>query len=267
MDITTIAGLVVALVIVALVMVIDGGSPVELFIAPQAILLTMGGAIVAAIISMPMKDVMSIPKYFMKAFLGGKIEPHHSIEMLTRMADKARREGLLSLEDESKKLSDEFLKKGLMLVVDGVDPAQVRSILDIEIHHMKERHEMGGISFFTAAGGYGPTMGIIGTVMGLITVLKELSNPGVLGEKIAVAFLATLWGILTANLIWLPLAGKLRVKSEEECLYRLMLMEGILAIQAGENPRIVREKLCAFLPPKERPAEAGAQPAGQKAKA
>ncbi len=266
MDITTIAGVIVALVLVALVMVIDGGSPAELFIAPQAILLTMGGAVIASIISMPLKDVMGIPKFFMKAFMGGKIEPHHSIEMLTRMADKARREGLLSLEDESKKLGDPFLQKGLMLVVDGVDPAQVRAILEIEVHHMKERHEMTGIAFFTAAGGYGPTMGIIGTVMGLITVLKELSNPGVLGEKIAVAFLATLWGILSANLIWLPLAGKLRIKSEEEVLYRKMLMEGILAIQSGENPRIVKEKLCAFLPPKERPVEAGAQ-AGQKAKA
>lgn len=266
MDITSIVGLVLAFVLVAVVMIIDGGSPAELFAAPQAILLTMGGAIVAAVISMPMKDVIAIPKYFMKAFLGAKIEPHHSIEMLTRMADKARREGLLSLEDESKKLNDEFLKKGLMLVVDGVDPAQVRAILDIEIHHMKERHETTGIAFFTAAGGYGPTMGIIGTVMGLITVLKELSNPAVLGEKIAVAFLATLWGILSANIIWLPLAGKLKVKSEEEILYRLMLMEGILAIQSGENPRIVREKLCAFLPPKERPVDAAAQ-AAQKAKA
>ena len=267
MDITSIGGLIAAFILVAVVMVLDGGSPVELFAHPQAILLTMGGAVVAAAIAMPMKDVISIPKFFMKAFLGDKIEPHHSIEMLTRMADKARREGLLSLEDEAKKLNDEFLRRGLMLVVDGVDPAQVRAILEIEIHHMKERHETSGIGFLTACGGYGPTMGIIGTVMGLITVLKELSNPAVLGEKIAAAFLATLWGILSANVIWLPLAGKLRVKSEEETLYRMMLMEGILAIQSGENPRIVREKLSAFLPPKERPAEAGGQPAGQKAKA
>ncbi len=267
MDLTTILGLIIGLALVAVVMIIDGGSPVELFAAPQAILLTMGGAIVATVISMPMKNVMAIPKWFLITVMGHKIDPRQAIELLAKMADKARREGLLALEGESKAIADPFLKKGVMLVVDGVDPAQVRSILEIDIHHMQERHEQGGIGFFTAAGGYGPTMGIIGTVMGLVTVLQELDKPGELGQKIAVAFLATLWGILSANLIWLPLAGKLRSKSDEEVAYRHMLMEGILSLQAGENPRIVREKLSAFLSPKERPVEAAAAGGAQKAKA
>ncbi len=264
MDLTTIIGLVLGLSIVVVVMILDGGSPAELFMAPSAILLTIGGAIAATIISYPMKSLKSIPKWFMIAFLGpkGQMEAVEAIEALTKMADKARREGLLALEDESKKMSDAFLRKGLMMVVDGVDPAQVRAILEIDIRHMRERHEMGGINFFTSAGGYGPTMGIIGTVMGLISVLQKLDDPGTLGESIAVAFLATLWGILSANLIWLPLAGKLRARSEEEISYRHLLLEGILALQAGENPRIVKDKLNAFLPPAERKEDEG-----EKAKA
>ena len=272
MDLTTVIGLVLGMAIVGIVMVIDGGSPAELFAHPQAILLTVGGAMIATVISYPMKSLKALPKWFMIAFMGNKIKSDatEAIDALTRMADKARREGLLALEEESKKMEDEFLRKGLMMVVDGVDPAQVRAILEIDIRHMRERHEQGGINFFTAAGGYGPTMGIIGTVMGLISVLQELDNPGTLGKSIAAAFLATLWGILSANLIWLPLAGKLRANSEEEIAYRHLLLEGILALQAGENPRLVKDKLNAFLPPTERQVEgeaAGGAPAKAKAQA
>lgn len=271
MDLTTIIGLVAGLGIVGVVMIMDGGSPAELFAHPSALLLTIGGALAASAISFPLKTLMAIPKWFMIAFMGNKtkMEPGAAIDNLSRMADKARREGLLALEEESKKVSDEFLRKGLMMVVDGVDPSQVRAILEIDIRHMRERHEGGGIAFFSAAGGYGPTMGIIGTVMGLISVLKELDDPGKLGESIAAAFLATLWGILSANIIWLPLAGKLRANSEEEVAYRHLLLEGILALQSGENPRIVKDKLNAFLPPAERRAEGeGAAEGGkQKAKA
>jgi chemotaxis protein MotA len=191
-----------------------------------------------------------------------------AIGILTNMADKARREGLLALEEEAKNIDDPFLQKGIMLVVDGVDPAQVRAILETDIKHMRERHSQG-IEFINSAGGYGPTFGIIGTVMGLITVLQELDEPSKLGKSIAAAFLATLWGILSANVIWLPLAGKLRTKSEEESAYRSLLVEGILALQAGENPRLVKEKLTAFLPPSQRESEelsqSGTQQAGAEA--
>ena len=162
-----------------------------------------------------------------------------------------------------------------MLVVDGVDPAQVRAILEIDIEHMRERHA-ANYGLFSAAGGFAPTFGIIGTVMGLISVLKQLDDPSKLAGSIASAFLATLWGLLSANLIYLPLGGKLRAKSEEEAAYRTLLMEGILSLQAGENPRIVREKLGAFLPPKAREKEEKGKgkekakaeaPAGKKAKA
>jgi chemotaxis protein MotA len=251
MDIATVIGLVLGFTVVMLVMILDGGSPLELFAAPSAILLTFGGAIVATTYAMPLEAVLKLPKYFQKAFFTKKVHLQSIIETLASMADKARREGLLALEEESKKIPDPFLRQGIMLVVDGTDPSQVRAILESEIKNMEERHEVG-ISFFAQAGGFAPTFGIIGTVMGLIGVLKELDNPSKLAKSIAAAFLATLWGLLTANLIWMPIAAKLALRSKEEASYRKMLMEGVLSLQAGENPRIIKEKLSSFLPPNER---------------
>ena len=170
------------------------------------------------------------------------------IELIVKMADRARRDGLLALEEELKKIDDKFLQKGIMMVVDGVDQAQVRAILETNIEQMRARHRVG-YGFFGSAGGFAPTFGIIGTVMGLISVLKQLDNPATLAKSIASAFLATLWGLLAANLIYLPLSGKLKGKSEEEAHMRYMQLEGIIAIQAGENPRIVREKLKCLLTP------------------
>jgi len=262
MDLATTLGIGLALSIVAAVMILDGGSPAELFIVPQAILLTLGGSLVGAMATVPLGAVTNMPKYFKIAFLPKKEKHGELIDMICKMADKARREGLLALEEESKKIHDPFLRKGIMLVVDGVEPAQVRTILEVEIEHMSERHAVG-IGFFNSAGGFAPTFGIIGTVMGLIVVLKELTNPEKLAKSIASAFLATLWGLLSANLIWMPIAGKLAFRSHEESAFRHMLVEGIISLQAGENPRLIREKLYAFVPPKERVTE---KEPGKKAK-
>jgi chemotaxis protein MotA len=229
----------------------DGGNIQELFLHASALILTIGGAIGAGAISFPLSTTLNIPTLMMKAFLSSKEDTQSIIEELVKMADKARRDGILALEEDAKKIEDEFLRKGVMLVVDGVDAQQVRAIMQSDTRLMHERH-LSGVGLLAAMGGYAPTLGIIGTVMGLINVLKQLSQPEKLGEAIGAAFLATLWGILSANLIWLPIASKLRVKSEEEVEMREMLIEGVLALQAGENPRIVREKLSAFLPPKKR---------------
>jgi chemotaxis protein MotA len=266
MDLATIIGLVMGVVTIVVVLILDGGSPGELFKVPQAILLIFGGSIAATMISTKLSSTMALPKFVMLAIKGQNMEGAKAIDLLTKMADKARKEGLLALEEESKKIDDPFLRKGVMMVVDGVDPAQVRAILEIEIEHMEERHGVG-IGYFTAAGGFAPTFGIIGTVMGLIGVLKELDDPNKLAHSIAAAFLATLWGLLFSNMIYLPLGNKLKQKSGEEVAYRKLLVEGIISLQAGENPRLVKEKLSAFLPPKTRPQEADAAPAGKKAKA
>jgi chemotaxis protein MotA len=263
MDLSTIIGLVGSIVIVVLVLILDGGSPMELFATPQAILLTLGGSLVATLVTVPLSIFMKLPKLFMKAIFQEKSNIKESVEAITRMADKARREGLLALEEDSKNIEDAFLKKGIMLVVDGVEPEQVRTILELEIHHMEARHAIG-YGFFNTAGGFSPTFGIIGTVMGLISVLKNMSDPDKLTRSIASAFLATLWGLLSANLIFLPIGGKLANKSHEESAYRHMLVEGILSLQAGENPRLIREKLIAFLAPSARAAE---EPAKAEAKA
>ncbi|MEI8131681.1 MAG: motility protein A [Leptolinea sp.] len=266
MDIATVIGLVLGITIVVIVMIMDGGNPLELLSNPSAILLTIGGALAATAYAMPLEAVMKLPKYFQKAFFVKKVHLQSIIETLASMADKARREGLLALEEESKKIPDAFLRQGIMLVVDGTDPSQVRAILDLEIKNMEERHEVA-INFFNQAGGFAPTFGIIGTVMGLISVLKELENPGKLAKSIAAAFLATLWGLLSANLIWMPIAAKLALRSKEEVSYRKMLMEGVLSLQAGENPRIIKEKLSAFLPPAERKASGEKGGAGAPAAA
>ncbi len=248
MDLGTILGIVLSAVIIVVVMIMDGGNPTELVTHPAPILLTLVGSLMATMATTSLANVLKLPKYLIIAIK----EPHYgaeeAIETLAKMADKARREGLLALEEESKKISDPFLQKGIMLVVDGVDPAQVRSILETQIEHMQERHGHG-IHIFNTAGGFAPTFGIIGTVMGLISVLKELDNPAKLAGSIAAAFLATLWGLLSSNLIYLPLGGKLKHKDSEEVAFKTLLLEGILSLQAGENPRIVREKLQAFLPP------------------
>ncbi len=267
MDIASIAGLVIALTTVIAVMILDGGSPAELFAAPAAILLIFGGSLGATIITTPLHVAMQFPKYIMKAFLTKPFDAKGTIELLTKLADKARREGLLALEEDSKKIEDPFLRKGISMVVDGIDSEQVEAIMENVIDQMKARHKHG-IGFFASAAGFAPTFGIIGTVMGLIAVLKQLDNPSALGEAIASAFLATLWGLLSANLIYLPISGKLKAKSEEEVRNRTMQMDGVLAIQAGENPRIVRDKLNAYLPPHEVTGEEGEKkPAGKAQKA
>ena len=269
MDIATIVGLIAGLTTIAVVLIMDGGSPAELFAHPSAIILIIGGSLSATILTSPLKVVMQMPKYFIQAFTTKNFDPKATIELLTKLADRARREGLLALEEDSKKITDKFLQKGIMMVVDGMDFEQVSAILETSVEQMKARHKQG-IGFFAAAGGYAPTFGIIGTVMGLISVLKQLDNPSALGASIAAAFLATLWGLLTSNMIYLPLSGKLKAKSDEEARNRYMQMEGILAIQAGENPRVVRDKLNAYLPPSEvkNTDEAGQKaPAGKAEKA
>jgi len=155
------------------------------------------------------------------------------------------------MEEDSKNIEDPFMRKGIMLVVDGVDPEVVRDILETDAALVAERHAVGQ-AIFAAMGGYAPTMGIIGTVMGLVNVLSNLAEPEELGHSIAVAFIATLYGVVTANILWLPMGTKLKQKSEKELHVRHLMIEGVLAVQAGENPRIVREKLDAFLAPKER---------------
>jgi chemotaxis protein MotA len=255
MDFATLGGLIGALAIIIISNLIAGGNPAQLISSPVPFLLTILGAIAASAAQYPLSVILSLPKVLGKAFLSPKEHPTQAIGVLVTMADKARREGLLSLEEEAKKLHDPFMRQGVQLAVDGVDPAQVRSIMEADIHAMHERHETG-IQFFAQAGGFSPTMGIIGTVMEMIVLMQHLDDPSHVGHGIANALLVTLWGLGAANLLFLPISGKLKANSAEEVAFRRMMMEGVLSLQAGENPRVVKEKLSAFLPPKARAAEA-----------
>lgn len=266
MDISTVVGLAMAMGSIVAALYLDGGHLGSLW-SGSAFLLIIGGTIGATFISFPLEDLTQIPKLVTKAFTGSKIDGTKSIDTIVALVEKARREGLLTLQNETAKIDDAFLVRGIDLVVDGTDPHAVRSILETDIAFMEKRHKAGA-GILETAGGYAPTIGIIGTVMGLVEVLGNLSEPDKLGPAIAVAFLATFYGISTANLFWLPLAGKLKARSADEVLLREMVLEGVLSLQAGESPRIVREKLEVFLPPKAKkgmPSAAGGKAAEENA--
>jgi chemotaxis protein MotA len=177
------------------------------------------------------------------------------IATLVSLAEKARKEGLLALEAQVKDIDDPFLKRGLQMGIDGTDPEELRTVLEGEISAKKSEDKVAA-KFFTAMGGYAPTIGIIGTVVGLIHVLENLSDPGSLGPLIAGAFVATLWGVLSANIFWLPMGAKITRISDLQAAQMELLVEGITEIQAGTSPRAVRQKLTALVPPSEVAREA-----------
>ncbi len=248
MELATIIGLVLGWGVMILANTLDGGHLSSLW-QYTAFLIVVGGTIGAAFISFPLKDMQNLPRVIGLTFQKSPYDAAALIPMLSGYADKARREGLLALETELAGTDDEFLRKGLQMVADGIDPHTVRELMETELTFIASRHA-ASFGILEAMGGYAPTMGIIGTVMGLIHVLGNLGEPAKLGSAIAVAFVATLYGVWTANLLWLPLATKLKRRSEEEILAREMMVTGILSIQAGENPQIVEDKLKGFLPPK-----------------
>ncbi len=262
MDITTLLGILLGFGAMIASVFIEGGELTALINISGAVIV-FGGTLGATLTSHPMRTVKKLPKLIALAFKGQPDKPEELIDFFVDLASQARREGLLSLEERAQSIEDPFLKKGIMLVVDGVDPKMVREILHAEKNSMIHRHQEG-YSMLEAMGGFAPTMGIIGTVMGLVHVLSSLEDPSQLGAAIAVAFIATLYGVMSANLVWLPLASKLKKRSEAEVFTREVMMEGILAIQAGHSPQIVGEHIRAFIEPKLRERqEAAGQPAGQ----
>jgi chemotaxis protein MotA len=197
---------------------------------------------------------MRVPQLYMKAVMPPDLDLVGRVNQLVGYADQARRDGLLALDEAVKGIDDPFTRKGVQLVVDGTDPDLVAAVLDAENEAMRKRHALNRAPFMQA-GALAPTMGIVGTVFGLVNVMNNLNNPSSLGPLIAAAFLATLLGVGSANVVFLPVANRLKELSEQELHFREMTLEGILAIQAGDNPRVVAEKLMAYVPPAERPSE------------
>ena len=239
-----------AILMVAVIM--EGGNPMS-FIDIPAFLIVIGGTTGATIASTKAAAIGTAVKTAKLAFMGVAIDHSAAANQMIKLAEKARKDGLLALENDLAEIPDEYTRKGLQLVVDGADSDLVRSILQSEIDGMAERHS-NNAKFYATAGGFAPTLGILGTVMALVHVLEHLDSPASLGKSISSAFIATLYGVGSANLIFLPISNKLKEISSNELEYRTMLLEGILSIQAGDNPRLLAEKLETFIPPEERRA-------------
>jgi len=257
----TAIGFVVGLGAIAGSVVIEGGNLFSYFNV-SATLLIFGGCAGIALVAFPLGLVMRVPKLIMLAFKEPKHDDAALVEQFVHRAERARRDGLLALEQEAAGITEPLLKKGIMLVVDGTDPEVVKSVLEIEVVAREARHEVG-IGLFEGLGGYAPALGILGTVMGLIRILAHMGKADELAKAIAVAFTATLYGVGSANLFWLPVAGKLKRRSAEEAEHAALVIDGVAALQAGDNPRIVREKLAGYVGPvKAKKGQAAAAPEG-----
>jgi chemotaxis protein MotA len=236
----------------------DGTSPAA-FINIPAIIIIVAGTGGATFASVGMEGMKNIPSLYKIACSHEPLDRPARVQLLVGLAERARREGLLALDSELEQIEDGFTRKGLQLVVDGTDPQLVREILESEIDTMAARHHQGA-EVFEKGGGFAPTMGIIGTVTGLVHVLQNLSSPASLGPSISAAFIATLLGVASANIIYLPVASRLKAISGEEVELRMLTLDGIIAIQAGENPRLIGERLGAYVAPAEREREVGEEP-------
>lgn len=246
MDIATIVGIIFGIVLLLGSILIEGS--LSAFWSVSSLMIVLGGTLASTLINFPLNQVVGTMKIIRIAFRNHTTEPGEIIGTLVAFAEKARREGLLALEAEAEVIDESFLKKGIQLIVDGTDPELVRSILDTELIFVEERHKQGAL-IFENMGASAPAFGMIGTLIGLILMLRNLEDPSTIGPGMAIALITTFYGSLFANLIFLPIAGKLKIRSSEEILNKELMLEGILSIQAGENPRIVAEKMKSFLDP------------------
>lgn len=257
MNITTPVGLLLGFGALLGGLVMEGGDVLS-FLKPSAALIVFGGTFGATLISHPGAVIAKLPKMIGKTFFARAPRPTEVAKTLVALSERARREGLLALEEELPKIDNPLLRKGVMLVVDGTDPELVRNVLLSDIS-VRDRELEGEAGLLEAMGGFAPTMGIIGTVMGLVNVLSQMSDPTHLGEAIAVAFIATFYGVGSANLLWLPLGTKLKKQAEAGQLLDEMILEGLASIQSGENPRILQERLQPYLPREGKAKEAKEQ--------
>lgn len=251
MDPATMIGILLAFVIIVVSNMMEGGNPMSLLLFPP-MLLVFGATLAICFASGTVADGKQAVASLKRAFTSKAVSSAALVPVIVRLAEKARREGLLALEDELKDVDDPFLVKGVTLAIDGTDPEDVREILEAEVH-AKRLHDKHAAKFFADAGAYAPTIGIVGTVMGLVHVLENLAQPEELGHLIAAAFLATLWGVCSANALWLPISARLKRLSDLETTRMELAIEGVAAIQAGSNSRMIAQKLTSLLPATEQP--------------
>jgi chemotaxis protein MotA len=247
MDPATIIGLVMAVVAIVAMITLEGGHIGAIFL-PAPLILVFFGSIGAAMAGGLLSDAKAAAIALKRALLSKPASPDGTVEAVVGLAERARREGLHALETAVRDVEDDFLRQGLQAAIDGADPDELAEILSGKID-TKRKADHQSAKFYEAMGGYAPTVGIIGTVLGLVHVLENLSQPEKLGHLIAGAFVATLWGVGTANVMWLPIAARLKRLSEVECQQMELVVEGVLAIQSGMSPRVVQQRLASMLPP------------------
>lgn len=242
--ISSILGMVGGLILIIGGIMLEGS--VTNFLSLSSIVIVLGGAAASTVVSFPFKKVVSVFKYSSNIF---KTKPKNMNDVISNIVDlatRARKDGLLSLEDVANGVEDKFLKKGLLLVVDATDPELTKDIMETDIVYMNERHKQGKAVFETLSGA-SPAYGMVGTLLGLVNMLKTLSDPSTLGPSMSVALITTFYGVILSNLFFSPMANQLARLNDEEVLEKTIILEGILSIQGGENPRIIQEKLESFL--------------------
>jgi chemotaxis protein MotA len=244
MDFATLVGIIIGIVCI-MIPIFKGGTP-KTFYDVSSIFLVLGGGLASTLISYRIKEVLKIMKVVANAFFSKDGPIESTIELLVSVSQKARREGLLALEADQDDIEDDFIRRAIQLIVDGVEPETIKDTLNLELENMSLRHNRGQ-GLFRTMGALFPAWGMIGTLIGLINLLRSLENPESIGPAMALALVTTLYGSLLAHFICNPIANKLSIKSSEEIQRKEMIIEGILSIQAGENPRIMEHKLKTFL--------------------
>jgi len=253
MDVTTIVGLILGIGAVLVSFTMEGGHLAALIQGP-AILLVIVGTIGASVVTTSFSQLRNLPKLFKIVLFEKNLNPQELINLIYGLSQKSRKNGLLSLEHELPAIKDSFLRKAVQLAIDGFETTKIREILEIEMSYMHERHKIGS-AFFQKLGGFSPTLGIMGTVLGLIHALGSMEDTSHMASAIASAFIATLWGVAMANLVYLPVADKLKAKHRDEAIYLEIISEGIVSLAMGDNPRVIRMKLLSFLLPDMRAEE------------
>lgn len=243
MDLATLVGLIGAFGIIIAAMVL--GGDIGIFVNPPSILIVLGGTLLVVLMKFTLAQFLGAGKVMAKAFMFKSVNPEDIIAETVELADAARKGGLLSLED--KQVSSDFMQRGIQLLVDGHDPEVVRQLLNKEARLTFDRHDFGN-KIFKAMGDVAPAMGMIGTLVGLVQMLSNMSDPKSIGPAMAVALLTTLYGAMIANMFALPIADKLEVRRDEEALNQALVIDGLLAIQAGQNPRVIDQMLRSYLP-------------------
>lgn len=252
LDLLTPIGILFGIVVISLSITANRGiESFLMFIDLSSILIVFGGVLAAMFVSFSLKDMKLLVNVMRQAFKKNEYHLGELINTFTRLSNRARREGLLALETEIEELNDPFMKKGILLAVDGVEQEVIIDVMNAEIAAMEERHRRGR-SLLEKAGEYAPSWGMIGTLIGLVLMLNNLNDPSTLGPNMALALITTLYGSMLANLVFLPLASKLAQKTEREVFVKQVMIEGIIGVQSGQNPKLLEEKLIAFLSSEER---------------